>query len=284
MIGDFFRGLGESIIDHGIEVYDACIGALYSLLTTSPAGGGAHSSASGFFTQAWQSVVNGPAYATLVSVGGALAIVFFLIGYCKESVDVTRICNIENNINVFIRLIIGVAAVSSIAVWLPKVVKAGVGVAMQLGNSNVTTIKASGISGQTILEGVSNDGVACFIGLIMFIMLVACGIGILYIGITRLLKLIVYACLAPAMLSTITGGSGINRTAGLWLRNFLSASFSNVTIIIAMIISTKLVGAPLMETAGKGFINGFLLCGETAAVLGFIKTAESMMDRLLGAG
>lgn len=263
---------------YGIKAYNVCAESLARVLLADIGGSG---SASNTFSSAWSSLVNGSAYTIMATIAGVFAIVFFLVGYCRESVDLTKISNIESNISMFIRLILSVAAVSQISRWLPVVVHAGVGVAVKLKVSDIT-IKES-LAKELTQELIPSPIVSIFFSAVFFLLFLFCGGSLLFIGLNRLMKLIMYACLAPVMLSTMSGGHGINRSAGVWLRGFISAAFSNVAIIIALCISAKFMDIDLLAgNATTGLFKGIVAAVKVVSVVGFVKGAESIFERLIG--
>lgn len=274
-------GAAEGLIEIGIEAFNACAKAMESILTLKI---GASSSdpqtAVELFSTAWNTVMNGRIFNFFSLLGGTLVITFFLVGYCKDSVDLRKISSLEENIWMFIRLILAVACVSQIALWMPTLISMSVDV-----SKNLFSIRSFGIEesrAETIVDAIDNDVVALIMGLILMIVLIAAGVGLLTIGLSRLFKLVVYACLGPAMLSTIAGGSGINRSAGLWFREFLAVVFSNVVILLALVASTKLIGMPIFGNDSGSILVGISMIIETVAVLGFVKTADSLLSKLLG--
>ena len=283
-IADWIKSGGAAMCQNGIDVYNGCIKVLYGILLANPSGTSSSSTPDDVASKlsgVWDYLMHGSAYQTLVTIGGVFAIVFFLVGYCKESVDITKISNLEMNLWLFIRLILSVAGVSLVATWMPTVIRAGIGVSTKLfGKPSMAGIT---MSGKEMLDGIDNSIVSLIFGLIFMIVMVACGAGILFIGLQRLLKLIVYACLAPVMLSTASGGSGINRSAGIWIRNFLQVAFSNVVILLAMRISSELVGMKLLDSGSNSILQAIVTIVEVVTVVGFIKLADSLLEKLLAA-
>ncbi len=262
----------------GIQAYNACAEALARILMADIGGSGSVSSS---FSNAWSSIINGSTYTMMATIAGVFAVVFFMAGYCRESVDLTKISNIEANISLFIRLILSVAAVSQISRWLPVIVHAGVGVALKINIKDIT-IKES-VAKELTQELIPSPIVSIVFGLIFFILFLVCGGGLLFIGLKRLMKMIMYACLAPVMLSTISGGHGINRSASIWLRGFISAAFSNVAILIALCISAKFMDVDLLGgKATTGIFKGIVAAVKVVSVIGFVKGAESIFERLIG--
>ena len=217
-------GAAEALIKIGIEAFNACAKAMDNILTLKIGSSSSNpQTAVELFSTAWNTVMNGSIFNFFSMLGGTLVIVFFLVGYCKDSVDLKKISSLEENIWMFIRLIFAVACVSQIALWMPKLISISVDVCKKLFNLSTFGIKESRAA--SIVDAIDNDVVALIMGLVLMIVLIAAGVGLLTIGLSRLFKLVIYACLGPAMLSTIAGGPGINRSASIWFREFLAIVF-----------------------------------------------------------
>jgi len=283
-ISDMIKSGGASMCDAGITVYNGCIKTLYGILLANPAGSSPSATptdVSQKLANVWQGLIGGTAYDILLTIAGAFTITFFVIGFCKDSVDIKKVGDIENIISMFIRLILSVACVTLVGKWLPYATSAGIGVCTKIfGKPDMTGIT---MNGNDMLSGIDNSIVSLIFGLIFMIVMIACGAGILFVGLIRLCKLILYACLAPVMLSTISGGSGINRTAGLWIRNFLAVVFSNVVILLAMFISSGLIGMKILEDGSNSILVAIVTIAEVVVVVAFIKTADTILERFFGA-
>ena len=274
-------GAAEALIKIGIEAFNACAKAMDNILTLKIGSSSSNpQTAVELFSTAWNTVMNGSIFNFFSMLGGTLVIVFFLVGYCKDSVDLKKISSLEENIWMFIRLIFAVACVSQIALWMPKLISISVDVCKKLFNLSTFGIKESRAA--SIVDAIDNDVVALIMGLVLMIVLIAAGVGLLTIGLSRLFKLVIYACLGPAMLSTIAGGPGINRSASIWFREFLAIVFSNIVILLALVISTKLIGMPIFGRDSSSILTGVSMIIETIAVLGLVKTADGLLSKLLG--
>ena len=274
-------GAAEALIKIGIEAFNACAKAMDNILTLKIGSSSSNpQTAVELFSTAWNTVMNGSIFNFFSMLGGTLVIVFFFVGYCKDSVDLKKISSLEENIWMFIRLIFAVACVSQIALWMPKLISISVDVCKKLFNLSTFGIKESRAA--SIVDAIDNDVVALIMGLVLMIVLIAAGVGLLTIGLSRLFKLVIYACLGPAMLSTIAGGPGINRSASIWFREFLAIVFSNIVILLALVISTKLIGMPIFGRDSSSILTGVSMIIETIAVLGLVKTADGLLSKLLG--
>lgn len=280
-LSDLFDGVegpGTMFCKAGIEVYNQCIKVLTGILLSDL---NSSSGSAATFTHAWNSIVGGSAFNLMLTISGVLAFVFFLMGWLRESVDITKISNLEANISLFIRLIIAVGAVTQIARLMPTIVSAGVGVALKMDPGNC---QISPDTAEAMMEGIS-PLLGWLFGMIYFLVLIVAGAMMLFIGIKRLMKLVFLGCLAPPMLATIAGGNGINRSAMMWTRSFISTAFSNVAIIVALVISSKFMPMEILpaEDTATGIILGVVTIVKVVMVAGFAKISESLLDKLLGA-
>ena len=279
-LSDLFEGVegpGTMFCKAGIEVYNQCISVLTGILLSDL---NSSSGSAATFSDAWNSIIGGGAYSLMLAISGVFAFVFFYTGWVRESVDLTKITNWEANISLFIRLGIAVAAVTQVARLMPKIISAGVGVGLKMNPGNCQI--DSGVAND-MMEGIS-PLLGWLFGMIYFLVLVVCGAMLLFIGIKRLMKLVVLGCLAPPMLSTAAGGNGINRSAVVWTRTFISTAFSNVAIILALVVSSKFMPLEILppDQTTTGIILGVVTIVKVVMVSGFAKAAETLLDRLLG--
>ena len=279
-LSDLFEGVegpGTMFCKAGIEVYNQCISVLTGILLSDL---NSSSGSAATFSDAWNSIIGGGAYSLMLAISGVFAFVFFYTGWVRESVDLTKITNWEANISLFIRLGIAVAAVTQVARLMPKIISAGVGVGLKMNPGNCQI--DSGVAND-MMEGIS-PLLGWLFGMIYFLVLVVCGAMLLFIGIKRLMKLVVLGCLAPPMRATAAGGNGINRSAVVWTRTFISTAFSNVAIILALVVSSKFMPLEILppDQTTTGIILGVVTIVKVVMVSGFAKAAETLLDRLLG--
>lgn len=265
--------------DTGIDFYNGCVKVLLSVLTVKVANAGGQSdSVQGVVSEAYRTVMQGGAYENFLLLGGSLTICFFLIGYCRDSIDIRKISNLEENLFLFIKLFLGVGCVTQIGVWMPRLVSWSTLIIQEF--FHVTTVGITK-TGADFYESIDNPIASVIFGIIFAIVMAVCGSGILMIGLSRVFKLLIYMALAPAMLSTIAGGSGMNRAAVNWIKEFIATCFSNVVIVLAVMVSTKLVGINL-KPGWDGILAAMLLIVESVCVLGLIKTSDGILSRMLG--
>lgn len=265
--------------DTGIDFYNGCVKILLSVLTVKVASaGGQADSVQGVVSEAYGTIMRGGVYEHFLLLGGSLTICFFLIGYCRESIDIRKISNLEENLFLFIKLFLGVGCVTQIGVWMPRLISWSTLIIQEF--FHVTTVGITK-TGADFYESVDNPIASVIFGMIFAIVMVVCGSGILMIGLSRVFKLLIYVALAPVMLSTIAGGGGINRTAINWIKEFIATCFSNVVMVLAVMVSTKLVGINL-KPGWDGILAAMLLIVESVCVLGLIKTADGILARILG--
>ena len=53
-------------------------------------------------------------------------------------------------------------------------------------------------------------------------------------------------------------------------------------ILLALVISTKLIGMPIFGRDSSSILIGVSMIIETIAVLGLVKTADGLLSKLLG--
>lgn len=287
MATPFFMGLFDAIKeapkyfwDVGIDFYNGCLSILLSVLKVEVAdAGGASDSVQGVVSDAYVTVMKDGIYDNFLLLGGSLTICFFLIGYCRDSVDIRKIKNLEEHLFLFIRLFIAVAAVANIGHWMPDIISWSIDIITHFFDVDTVGITKTG---SDFYDSIDNPIASVIFGFIFMVVMLVVGGGVLLIGFARLFKLLIYMALGPVMLSTIAGGGSLSHVAINWIKDFVSICFSNVVIVLATLVATSLVGINLMPD-WEGSLAALLLIVEAVSVLGLIKISDTILGKIVGA-
>ena len=244
---DVFK-LGDKILDLLEMVFgfwNNQIGMIFALLGQSPTtfkGGGP-----------WKVIMD--IEPTFVAVGSSLVVLFFVIGFCSESVDVKEELRFEAILRMLMRL--------GIAEWLVT--------------KNVTIMRAFFTSvGRLILAA------------LLSIIVIICGFFMVYTVYFRFLKILVLVPFGALAFSTTGGNRMVSSTAVSYSKYFLSVLLEAVTMALAIIVCNAFINAGLPAFTGdyadwaKTLIY---LCDMTftvALTVGSVKGAQVLTSKALG--
>ena len=224
-----------------------------------------------------------------VGVGSSLVVLFFVIGFCSESVDVRE----EMRFEVILRMLIRVG----LAEWFVA--------------NNVTIMKAfftsignwvralSGSSAMTLTiddaqkEIIKNLGfgeslVMLILAALLSIIVIICGFFIIYTVYFRFLKILIIVPLGAIAFSTMGGNRTVAHTAVSYCRYFLSVTFEAVTMALAIIVCNAFINAGLPTFTGsyEDWTKTLIyLCEMTFAVamtVGSVKGAQALTSKAFG--
>lgn len=224
-----------------------------------------------------------------VAVGSSLVVLFFVIGFCSESIDVRE----EMRFEVILRMLIRVG----IAEWLVA--------------NNVTVLKAFFTSAGNLV-GLLSDGTASTLtidstqadiisnlgfgeSLIMLILaallsiiIIICGFFLIYTVYFRFLKLFILVPMGALAFSTLGGNRGVSHTAVSYFKYFLSVLLEAVTMALAIMVCNAFISAGLPEFASDyaDWTQTLIyLCEMTftiALTVGSVKGAQSLTSKAFG--
>lgn len=224
-----------------------------------------------------------------VGVGCSLVVLFFVIGFCSESVDVREEMRFEVILRMLIRL--------GLAEWLVAnnvtIMKAFLSTIGNLVNALPTghyTVLAIDSRQADVIKnlGFGESLIMLILAALMSIIIIICGFFMLYTVYFRFLKLMVIVPIGSIALSTMAGNKNVAHTAGTYIKYFLSVAFEAVTMALAVMLCNAFINAGLPSFAG-GYADWtqtlMYLCEMTftiALTVGSVKGAQSLTSRVLG--
>lgn len=278
---DVFK-LGEKILEL-LEIvfgfWNNQISLVFSLLGQSPAafkGGGP-----------W-AVIEGiePVFA---AVGSSLAVLFFVIGFCSESVDVREEMRFEAILRMLIRLGLAEWFVVNHLTIMKAFFKSIGNLVNLLPEGTVHTLAIDSAQAEVIKNlGFGESLVMLILAAFLSIIIILCGFFIIYTVYFRFLKILVIVPLGAVAFSTMGGNRMVSQTAVTYCKYFLSAVFEAVTMALAVVICNAFLNAGLPSFTGsyadwaKTLIY---LCEMTFAIamtVGSVKGAQALTGKVFG--
>lgn len=224
-----------------------------------------------------------------VAVGASLVVLFFVIGFCAESVDVREEMRFEVILRLLIRLTLTEWFVVN-NVTIAKAVFQTVGNlvnALSVGGSN--TLVIDGTQADIIRNlGFGESLIMLILAALLSIIIIICGFFMIYTVYFRFLRLLIVIPLGPLAFSTMGGNRTVSNTVVAYCKYFLSVCFEAVTMALAIMMCNAFINAGLPAFTG-GYADWtqtlIYLCEMTfsiALTVGCVKGAQSLTSKVFG--
>lgn len=224
-----------------------------------------------------------------VGVGSSLVVLFFVIGFCSESVDVREEMRFEVILRMLIRLGIAEWLVAN-NVTIMKAVFSTIGnLVNALSAGQYTTVSIDSAQAEVIKGlGFGESLIMLILAALLSVIVIICGFFMIYTVYFRFLKLLVIVPMGAIAFSTLAGNRNVAHTATSYAKHFLSVVFEAVTMALAIIICNAFISAGLPSFTG-GYADWaktlIYLCEMTftvALTVGSVKGAQSLTSKALG--
>lgn len=224
-----------------------------------------------------------------VAVGSSLVVLFFVIGFCSESVDVRE----EMRFEVILRMLIRVALAEWFVVNNVTIMKAfftSIGNWVNVLSSGTTsTLKIDSTQAEIIKNlGFGESLIMLIIAALLSIIIIICGFFMIYTVYFRFLRLLVIVPLGSIAFSTMGGNRTVSNTVVTYCKYFLSVCFEAVTMALAIIVCNAFINAGLPSFTGNyaDWTQTLIyLCEMTftiALTVGSVKGAQTLTSKVFG--
>lgn len=282
-VGTQLAKWGEGFIGGGGDIWKSAGELVKDYITQDPSSIGG-----------WRLVVN--LYGTFQVIAISLAVVFFFVGWCRESIDIHRDFTFDNIIRFFIRFFL---TVQSILLGL-DLIKEFMALTAALTSEVATSIlrlNTNGIFTDAMEElGTGGEclasGIVFFLGgLVGFAVILVCSFKIVMAVLSRFFRLFVTIPFAPVAVSTFAGGLGLSHTGSAWIKTFCGYCLEVLVIALALGISTKMFGdvhffggtlGGGMDTPVEAILEVCDAIAPIVACTSCISGAESVIRKCLG--
>lgn len=278
---DVFK-LGEKILDLLQMVFgfwNNQVGIVFALLGQSPdsfKGGGP-----------W-ALVEG-VEPVFVAVGSSLVVLFFVIGFCAESVDVREEMRFEVILRMLIRLGISEWLVANNVTIMKAFFRTAGNLVNTLSAGSYTPLAIDSTQEQVIKDLGFGEGIIMLIlAALLSVIVIICGFFIIYTVYFRFLKIMVMVPVGPIAFSTLAGNRNVANTASTYAKYFLSVVFEAVTMALAVMLCNAFINAGLPSFTGsyadwaKTLIYLCEMAFTVALTVGSVKGAQSLTGKALG--
>lgn len=224
-----------------------------------------------------------------MAVGSSLVVLFFVIGFCSESVDVREEMRFEVILRMLIRLGLAEWLVAN-NVTIMKAFFTSIGNLVNLlsaGAYNTLTIDS------TQADVIKNLGfgeslIMLILAALLSVIVIICGFFMIYTVYFRFLKIMIIVPIGSIAFSTLAGNRNVAHTASTYAKYFLSVVFEAVTMALAIMLCNAFISAGLPSFTGSysdWAKTRIYLCEMTftiALTVGSVKGAQSLTSKALG--
>mgnify|MGYP006939713262 FL=1 len=266
-LGDFFSG--EAFFESAGYIWNALLKVANSLLTANIT--------RDEYAEIWQKVKS--LYTTFNALSSTLLVLFFVYGYCRESVDLKSNMTFITVIKMMFRLVV-VANVMSLALtMMPKLFRCA-----RLLAELISGDKDYGFffDGAKIYEDISsgNNGVMlCFItSIVFFFFTLACAFFLIQPILLRTMKVYMLAPFCGIALSTIAAGGQVSQTGYAYVRSFLGTVFSAALIAVVLSLSSNFIQTISIKSE-EAIVRMLVYCLKMSTISASVKTVDSLMQK-----
>ncbi len=224
-----------------------------------------------------------------VAVGSSLVVLFFVIGFCSESVDVREEMRFEVILRMLIRLGLSEWLVANNVTIMEAFFTMAGNFVNALSAGNYTTLEIDSTQAEVIKNlGFGEGLIMLILAALLSVIVIVCGFFMVYTVYFRFLKIMVLAPMGAIAFSTVAGNRNVANTASTYAKYFLSVVFEAVTMAMAIMLCNAFIGAGLPAFTGN-YSNWaktlIYLCEMTftvALTIGSVKGAQSLTSKALG--
>ena len=249
---------------------------------------------------AW-GTVTGSVYQMSLAIAASLAVLFFVMGWLRESIDIRNNFTLENMFRFFVRYAITASLIVNSLALVTGICECATAVTSQI-SINMESKDVENVF-ETVRDQLEDDEDAdggTWIGMGLAGMLggffggaviMVCGVSLVLSVLSRLFRLLLCVPFAPVAFAGFAGGHEFAQTGIAWLRTFIGYALEAVVIALAISISYGMFTDANMfaAVAKSGSIVSLLLlicgyCMPMVTACACVKGAEMTVRRCLGLG
>ncbi len=224
-----------------------------------------------------------------VGIGSALVVLFFVIGFCSESIDIREELRFEAILRILIRVAVAQWMVSYNLTIMKALFSSCGNLVTLLGTGQTVELSIDPSQAEVIKElGFGTSIVFLILAVFLSLAVIVCGFFLLYNVYFRFLKILVIVPFGAIASSTLAGNRGISNTFVSFMKYFISVVFEAVTMALAILLCNAFISSGLPAFTGDyaDWAKTLIYLGEmtfTAALtVGTVKGAQNLTSRALG--
>ena len=224
-----------------------------------------------------------------VAVGSSLVVLFFVIGFCSESVDIKEEMRFEVILRMLIKLALAEWFVANNITIMKAIFETVGNLVKALTNGTASSLSINSTQADTIKNlGFGESLIMLILSALIAIIVIICGFFLIYNVYFRFLKLLIIVPLGALAFSTMGGNRTVSHTVVAYVKYFLSVCFEAVTMALAIIVCNSFINAGLPTFTGsyadwaKTLIYLCELTFTIALTVGSVKGAQSLTSKVFG--
>lgn len=224
-----------------------------------------------------------------VGVGSSLVVLFFVIGFCSESIDVREEMRFEAILRMLVRLGLAEWFVANNVTIMKAFFNTSGNLVNAISEGKYATLAIDSTQADVIKGlGFGESLIMLILAALLSIIVIICGFFMIYTVYFRFLKLMVIVPIGSIAFSTMAGNRNVANTASTYAKYFLSVVFEAVTMALAIIICNAFINAGLPSFTGnyadwaKTLIYLCEMTFSIALTVGSVKGAQSLTSKALG--
>lgn len=224
-----------------------------------------------------------------VAVGSSLVVLFFVIGFCSESIDVREEMRFESVFRMLIRL--GLAewfVANNVSIMKAFFTSIGNLVGL-LSAGQIDELKIDSAQAEIIKNlGFGESLVMLILTALLSVIIIICGFFVIYTVYFRFLKILIIVPLGALACSTMAGNRMVSHTMATYCKYFLSIVLEAVTMALAIAVCNAFINAGLPAFTGNytDWAQTLIyLCELTfciAMTVGSVKGAQALTSKVFG--
>ncbi len=224
-----------------------------------------------------------------VAVGSSLVVLFFVIGFCSESIDIRE----EMRFEVILRLLIRVGLAEWFVANNVTIMKA-----FFTSVGNLVNLLSAGSYTELVIDSTQADVIKnlgfgeslimLILAALLSVIVIICGFFMIYTVYFRFLRLLIIVPMGSIAFSTMGGNKAVSNTVSSYCKYFLSVTFEAVTMALAIIVCNAFINAGLPSFTGnysdwaKTLIYLCEMTFTIALTVGSVKGAQSLTSKAFG--
>ena len=224
-----------------------------------------------------------------VAVGSSLVVLFFVIGFCSESIDVKDEMRLEKILTMLCRLGLAEFMVANNVTIMKAVFRTVGNLVGYLSLGNEVHLQMSREAAEALGDlGFAESILMLILSTVLALVIIVCAFFMLYTVYFRFLKILIVVPIGSIAYSTMSGNHMLTNTAVTYTKYFLSIVFEAVTMALAIIVCNAILssGLPISTTDTSTWSAVLLYLCELifgiALTVGSINGAQSLTSKALG--
>ena len=224
-----------------------------------------------------------------VGVGSSLVVLFFVIGFCSESVDIKEEMRFEVILRMLMRIGIAEWLVANNVTIMKAFFKTIANLVNAMSAGTIKELKISSEQANVIKDlGFGESLIMLILTAVLSLIIIICGFFIIYTVYFRFLKILIIVPIGSLACATLAGNRTVSHSFITYCKYFFSVTMEAVTMALAIIACNAVVNAGLPSFTGnytdwaKTLIYLCELTFTVAMTVGSVKGAQSLTSKALG--